>query len=140
MVKLVAISGLLILAVACSSESNMGGDGLPVQNPSESYGHSAEPITGTLTLDSKGCWFLNVDDVEHLIVFPRGFTQASEGVAMVGPDGTRFAPGSAVSGSGGVVSIDGFPGVPDGYWGGYFVFCKPDPAEVLVIDSMVPSR
>ncbi|CAN5859181.1 hypothetical protein BH23ACT4_BH23ACT4_02770 [soil metagenome] len=120
--------------------SNVGGDRLPVQIPDEDYGHFAASLTGTLHLESNGCWTIDLGDGPRLIVFPPGFTQdAEDGSVMVAPDGSAFSDGMDVDATGGIVPTDGFPGVPDGYWGNYLGFCDPDTPEVVVVDELTPA-
>lgn len=115
-----------------------GGDGLPVQNPSESYGNTSQVIDGVLTLESNGCWTIDLGDGKRLAVFPAGFTKNESGLLMSSQDGEiAVASGDEVTARGGVVPAAGFPGVPDGYWGNYLSFCKPDIEEFVVMDEIV---
>jgi hypothetical protein len=122
-----------------STTSNVGGDRLPVQVPGENYGHFAGSMTGTLHLQSNGCWTVDLGDGDRLIVFPPDFTKASDGAAMVGPSGASFSDGADVDALGGIVGTEGFPGVPDGFWGNYFQFCEAASPEIVVIDELMPA-
>jgi hypothetical protein len=126
-------------AETTSTSSNLGGDGLPVQIPDEDYGHFAGSLTGTLHLQSNGCWTVDLGDRDRLIVFPPDYALASDGEAMMGPGGVSFSNGIAVDAKGGIVPAEGFPGVPDGYWGNYFEFCDPTAADVVVVDELTPA-
>jgi hypothetical protein len=112
----------------------LGGDRLPVQVADEDYGHFAASVTGALHLRSNRCWTVDLGDGDRMVVFPPDYT--SDGAAMVGPDGSTFTDGTEIDAAGGIVLIEGFPGVPDGYWGNYFGFCDPGATEVVVIDEL----
>ncbi len=119
--------------------SNLGGDRLPVQIPEEDYGHFAGSLDGTLHLQTNGCWTVDLGDGDRLVVFPADYTRAADGAAMVGPGGASFSEGVEVDAIGGIVPAEGFPGVPDGFWGNYFEFCASDATEVVVVDGMTPA-
>ncbi|MDF1596781.1 MAG: hypothetical protein P1T08_11940 [Acidimicrobiia bacterium] len=122
------------------SSSNLGGDGLPVQQPGESYGHSSESLVGTLAQQANGCWTADLGDLPRLVVFPMGYSKPADGGSvMQGPDGTTIRSGMAFDAKGGIVPAQGFPGVPDGYWGNYLTFCDPELQEFLVLDSISPA-
>jgi hypothetical protein len=126
-------------AVTTTTTSNLGGDGLPVQVPEEDYGHFAGSLTGTLHLRSNGCWTVDLGDGDRLIVFPPDHSLASDGAAMVGPGGASFSDGMDVDAIGGIAPAEGFPGIPDGFWGNYFAFCDLAASEVVVVDELTPS-
>lgn len=126
-------------AETTSTTSNLGGDRLPVQIPDEDYGHFAGSVTGTLHLQSNGCWTVDLGDGDRLIVFPPDYTLASDGAAMMSPGGASFGDGLDVDAIGGIVPADGFPGVRDSFWGNYFEFCDPDASEVVVVDEVTPA-
>lgn len=131
---------LIFLMTACSTggEQALGGDGLPVKNPSESYGHTVGVIDGVLTLEPNGCWTIDLGDGERLAVFPTGFTKDESGRLMSSEDGEiEVGSGDEVTARGGVAPAAGFPGVPDGYWGGYLSFCKPAIEEFVVMDEIL---
>ncbi len=132
-------SGSPVPAETTTTVSNLGGDRLPVQNPDEDYGHFAGSLTGTLHLQTNGCWTLNLGDGDRLIVFPPDYTLASEGEAMMGPGDVSFSDGLEVDAIGGIVPAQGFPGVPDGFWGNHFEFCDPTGSEVVVVDQLTPA-
>lgn len=120
--------------------SNLGGDGLPVQIPDEEYGHFPGALTGSLALESNGCWRIDLGDGPRLVVFPPGYTQdPADGSLMVSPDGSTFTDGMEVDATGGIVRTDGFPGTPDGYWGNYLDFCDPGATEMVVVDQLTPA-
>lgn len=122
------------------SSSNLGGDGLPVQQPGESYGHTSESLVGTLTQQANGCWTADLGDLPRLVIFPIGYSKpAGNGRVMEAPDGTTIRSGMAFDGQGGIVPARSFPGVPDGYWGNYLTFCEPELQEFLVLDSISPA-
>lgn len=152
-VRIVLLACLAIATAACSAGpelgattvpsettttiSNVGGDGLPVQVADENYGHFAGSLTGTLHLQSNGCWTVDLGDRDRLIVFPPDYTLDSDGPKMVSPGDSSFTDGIEVDATGGIVLIEGFPGVPDGYWGNYFEFCDPAATDVVVVDELV---
>ncbi len=120
-----------------TTTSNVGGVRLPVQVANEDYGHFAASLTGALHLESNGCWTIDLGDGPRLIVFPPGFTQdADDGSVMVSPDGSTFSDGMDVDATGGIVLIEGFPRVPDGYWGNYFGFCDQGATDVVLVDEL----
>ncbi len=120
--------------------SNLGGDGLPVQQVGESYGHQSRPLEGTFTLESNGCWTANLGDADRLVVFPIGYTRPlDDGSTMQSPDGMLIRDGMGFDATGGIVPAAGFPGVPDGYWGNYLAMCDPVLGEFLVVDSIAPA-
>jgi hypothetical protein len=131
---------LMFLIPACSTggERALGGDRLPVQNPSESYGHTTEDVEGVLTLESTGCWTIDLGDGKRLAVFPAGFTKDVTGQHMRSSDGAVVVgSGDRVAAQGGTVPAAGFPGMPDGYWGNYLSFCKPAIEEFVVMDGIL---
>ncbi|MEX0796463.1 MAG: hypothetical protein WD274_07200 [Acidimicrobiia bacterium] len=132
-------TGSTVPAETTTTISNLGGDRLPVQIPGEEYGHFAASLTGTLHLQSNGCWTVDLGDGDRLVVFPPDYTLASDGAAMMGPGGVSFSDGMAVDAIGGIVPTEGFPGVPDGFWGNYFEFCDPAAAEAVVVDELTPA-
>ena len=132
-------TGSTMPAETTSTISNLGGDGLPVQIPDEDYGHFAGSLTGSLHLQSNGCWTVDLGDGDRLIVFPPDYTLASDGAAMVGPSGASFSDNMDVDAIGGIVPADRVPGVPDGFWGNYFEFCDPDASEIVVVDELTPA-
>lgn len=123
-------------STSATTQSNLGGDGLPVQNPGEDYGHFPRPLTGLLELDSKGCWTVDLGDQPRLVVFPSGYSRGDDGASMIGPNGDVFTSGVDVDVLGGIVAVEGFPGTPDGFWGGYFEFCSSTSPEVVVVDHL----
>lgn len=127
-------------AIPGVGSSNLGGDALPVQLPGEDYGHQPQLLTGTLDLQSNGCWTADLGDGPRLVVFPLGYTKPTDdGSLMLAPDGLTVATGMMFDGTGGIVPASGFPGVPDGYWGGYLDFCNPEAREFLILDSIAPA-
>ncbi len=127
-------------AVTTTTLSNLGGDGLPVQQPGESYVHSQNRLTGSMMLEANGCWTADLGDGPRLVVYPEGFaTPGDDGAVMEGPDGVRFASGVEFDAIGGIVAADTLPGNPGGFWGTYLDFCRPDRQEVIVLDSLVPA-
>jgi len=128
----------LALAACSPAEEAVGGDALPVQHPSETYGHANGEIAGTVTLEDNGCWMLDLGDGKRLLVFPTGYTMHPEGSLMLSADGTvDVGNGDSITARGGVVSADGFPGVPDGFWGNYLAFCQPPIEEFVVVDEIL---
>ena len=123
-----------------TTASNLGGDGLPVQKPSEDYGHRSSRVTGTLTLEPNGCWTVDLGDGPRLLVFPQGYDKPpDDGSLMRSPDGMIIRSGMAIDGVGGIVPTDLMPDVPDGYWGFYIGFCDPERPEMAVLDSIEPA-
>lgn len=123
---------------ACNSAGTeaLGGDGLPVQNASESYGHESAELTGIVTLEPNGCWTIDIGDGKRLLVFPEGFTKDDSGMLMRSSDGAiDIGSDDEITAMGGVVAASDFPGIPDGYWGGYLTFCKPPIEEFVVVDE-----
>ena len=135
-----SIAVLVAIALAgCSTGGEaVGGDALPVQDPSEDYGHESGDIGGTVALDEGGCWTIDLGDGERLLVFPAGYTMHADGSLMLSPDGTvDVGDGDVIAARGGVVAAKDFPGVPDGYWGNYLDFCQPPIEELVVVDEIV---
>jgi hypothetical protein len=129
-----------VLPETTTTVSNLGGDRLPVQLADEDYGHFPGSLTGSLGLESNGCWTIDLGDGPRLIVFPPGYTQDAEDTSvMVSPDGSRFSDGMGVDATGSIVLSEGFPGVPDGFWVNYFDFCDPGTTEVVVVDELSPA-
>ncbi len=127
----------LPLSTTSTTESNLGGDGLPVQNPGEEYQHVAMPLTGTLGLEANGCWIIDLGDGPRLLIFPEGFEKpAGDGASMLGRDGRRFVDGMSVDVSGGFVEAETLPGGADGFWGGYVAFCSPERRDIVIADAM----
>ncbi len=121
------------------SESNLGGDGLPVQIESQPIPHRSEPVEGVIQLHDDGCWAAEIDATELLTILPVGFAEPpDDGAVMCSPDGTRFVDGMVFEGFGAVVPIELLPGVPDGFFGGYLSFCDPEAQQVIVLDSIRP--
>lgn len=129
--------GSTVPAETTSTTSNFGGDRLPVQIPEEDYGHFAGSLTGTIHQQANGCWTVDLGDGNRLLVFPPDYTMAADGAAMMSPGGASFSDGAEVDGFGGIVPVEGFPGVADGFWGNYFEFC--DASEVVVVDELTPA-
>ncbi|HWB87745.1 MAG TPA: hypothetical protein VG872_00875 [Acidimicrobiia bacterium] len=133
------VLALTLALVACTgaAEETEGGDGLPVQNPAETYGHDSAEISGTVTLEPNGCWTIDLGDGKRLLVFPAGYTMDNELALMLSPDGqVDVGDGDLITGLGGVVSAEGFPGVPDGFWGNYLAFCEPEIGAFAVVDEI----
>ena len=82
---------------------------------------------------------IDLGDGDRLIVFPPAYTMASDGAAMVAPGGSSFSDRVGVDAICGIVPTEGFPGVPDGFWGNYFDFCDPGTSEVVVVDGLTPA-
>lgn len=116
--------------------SNLGGDGLPVQQEGEEYGHFPSPISGALELEDNGCWKISLGGESRLVAFPVGYDKGSDGVSMVSPTEQVFTDGQTVDALGGLAAVTGIPGVPDGYWGGYITFCDPEATEIVVLDEL----
>lgn len=134
-----AVLALAIALVACTGtvEETVGGDGLPVQNPAETYGHDPVEVSGTVTLEPNGCWTIDLGDGKRLLVFPAGYTMDNELALMLSPDGrVDVGDGDRIIALGGVVAAEGFPGVPDGFWGNYLAFCGPELEEFAVVDEI----
>lgn len=119
--------------------TNLGGDGRQVQNTGETYLHPGAQLSGTLVLEDNGCWKIAFAGESRIVAFPRGFTMSDSGVAMIAPDGVEYGDGLAVDAVGGPSSVDGLPGVPDGYWDGLVSFCDPAAIEIVVLDEMKPA-
>jgi hypothetical protein len=118
-------------------QSNLGGDGLPVQMEDLPIRHEAHPVSGLLQLNPNGCWAADLDASELLVIFPVGFQKPLEdGSVMRSPDGQSFRDGGAFEGWGAVVPVELLPGVPDGFMGGYLAFCDSAADEVIVLDSI----
>ena len=122
-----------------TAPSNLGGDGQPVQNPSEEYGHFPTSLAGNLELEDNGCWFLSLGGRSEIIVFPEGFTRGTNGISMVDPAGNAYTSGQAIDALGGSVGAASMPGVPDGFWGNYIEFCAPTADVVVVVDALEPA-
>ena len=122
-----------------TKQSDLGGDGLPVQLPTEEYGHFPASITGELLHESNGCWAISLGGEKRVIIFPEGFTKSSDGMAMVSPSGTRFEGGAIVDATGSPTQVASLPGGSDGFWGNYMVFCDPTASEVVVVDGLEPA-
>lgn len=123
-----------------SAISNLGGDGLPVQVPGESYGHESTQLTGVLILEGNGCWEIDKGDGPRVVIFPQGYTKPpSDGAMMLSPDGLEIRDGLEVTALGGSIEASTLPGGSDGFWGGYMTFCQPELGEVVVIDSLQPA-
>ena len=117
--------------------SDLGGDRLPVQVPSEPITHASVPIRGTFTLEANGCWIVDLGDQPRIAVFPEGTTKpADDGAVLVVPEGVVVESGTAFDGSGGVALVDDLPGGEDGFWGSYVAFCESDAVEVAVLDHV----
>jgi hypothetical protein len=132
-------TGSTVPSETTSTTSNLGGDRLPVQIPGEEYGHYAGSLAGTIHQQDNGCWTVDLGDGDRLVVFPPDFTKAADGAAMVGPGGASFSDGTEVDAVGGIVGTEGFPGVPDGFWGSYFEFCEAAKPEIVVVDELTPA-
>lgn len=126
-------------STSTTTQSNLDGDGLPVQNPGEDYGHFSRPLTGLLELDSKGCWTVDLGDQPRPVVYPLGYSKGDDGVSMIGPNGDVFTSGMEIDVLGGIVAVEGFPGTPDGFWGQYFDSCSSPSPEVIVVDQVAAS-
>ncbi len=145
-----ALAGAALIISACgqpvtdlpepttsTTESNLGGDGIPVKIPGEDYQHVARPLTGTLGLEANGCWMIDLGDGPRLLIFPEGFDKPpNDGALMEGPTGGRFADAMTVDLDGGFAQADALPGGTDGFWGGYVGFCSPERRDVVIADSM----
>jgi hypothetical protein len=137
--RIVTLLAVAIVVAACSDNGQeaLGGDGLPVKNPAETYGNTSTALTGVVTLESSGCWTVDVGDGAALMVFPEGWVEGEGGSSMTSSDGgLTAADGDTVVGVGGVVAAASFPGVPDGYWGNYLAFCEPAVEEFVVFDHV----
>lgn len=137
---IVLFLSMAVVLAACSDEGEeaLGGDGLPVKNPAESYGNTSAPISGEITLESSGCWTIEIGGGAALVVFPEGWLEDGTGAAMTSPDGAlSVASGDTVDGVGGSVPAETFPGVPDGYWGNYLAFCEPAVHKFVVLDEIL---
>jgi hypothetical protein len=135
-VLLLAACGTLSLPAA-SDQSNLGGDGLPVQTEDQQILHDAHPVTGVLRLQPNGCWTVEADGTQMVVIFPIGFLKPpDDGRSMQSPDGFFFSDGSSFEGMGSAVPVGRLPGYPDGLFGDYLAFCGPDTPEVFVLDSI----
>ncbi len=137
---IVLLLAMAVTLTACSDEGEeaLGGDGLPVKNPAETYDNPSAPLTGVVTLESSGCWTIDIGNGASLVVFPEGWVEAETGSAMTSSDGAlSIASGNAVDAVGGSVTAESFPGVPDGYWGNYLAFCEPEVDEFVVLDEVL---
>lgn len=122
-----------------TTTSNTGGEAFPVQLPDENYGHFPFALSGDLSLDDRGCWTIAFAGEERLLIFPMGFTLASDGSTTVSPTGEGFASGQSVDMTGGLTATSSLPGVPDGFWGNYLSFCDPNANEVVIVDDLSPA-
>lgn len=142
---LIAMTAVVIgLVPACSTGSEgiedqaLGGDRLPVKVASEVYPATDTELTGVVSLHDDGCWMVDIGDGERLVVFPEGFGEDESGTAMVSSDGSQqVTDGSHLEFIGGPFVAEVMPGVPDGYWGNYLVFCAPEVEEFVVIDLLI---
>lgn len=133
------VEGSALSPPTVSDQSDLGGDGLPVQHENQPIPHQSEPLEGTLGLRPNGCWTVASDPGELLVIFPAGFHKPPEdGSAMRAPDGVSFTDGTRVEGLGAVVPVELHPGVPDGFFGGYLAFCDSEAQRVAVFDSLRP--
>lgn len=136
-VSIVACGESFSLAPSDSPESNLGGDGLPVQLVNQPIPHRSEEIHGTMRMYETGCWAAETDAAELLVIFPVGFTKPiDDGAVMRSPHGVSFGDGTPFIGEGAMVPVELLPGIPDGFLGGYLSFCDSEASQVFVMDSM----
>lgn len=121
-----------------TTAASQGGFGAPVKTAGEFAG-TAYPVRGALELAGDGCWFLDTGNGRFLVVFPAGFEHASDDpTVMTGPDGLSYTTGTTIDGHASVVFPEELPGGPDGRWGNYRDFCRPDDRRTLVFDAVQP--
>jgi hypothetical protein len=126
----VAIAGVLI---AAQQPSNQAGMGIPTENLVDEPGTAPDAIAGTLHVAGNGCFHLRTDDGQLFVIWPEGFTQ--DAAVVVGSDGTRYAAGDALGGTGWVRTVDEVIDAadgPDGYLDMVLGYCaEGEPIAVL---------
>lgn len=120
---------------------NLGGFGAPSQTPGEFAGpNPTYHLTGTLRLADNGCWYVEVNGIERLVVLPVGYElDAVDSAVLRDPDQRAFRHGDPVDGSARFVLEAQLPGGADGKWGNYVDFCGPELREVAVFDDLAPA-
>lgn len=120
---------------------NDGGFGAPSQTAGE-FGDDYSPytVTGTLQLADTGCWYIELNGVERLLVFPEGFSFAeSDTTTIVDAESVEFHTGDAIDGVTTFRHESTLPGGTAGKWGNYLTFCDPSIRELAVFDTMTPA-
>ncbi len=117
-----------------------GGFGPPAQGVGEFTKSFSNKITGTLYVDTAGCWTIEINGTHRMVVMPTGFEfDPSSAAILVGPDGTPFASGAPIDGEAFFEFGDLISGGPDGRWGNLMDFCDPELRELVVLDVVEPA-
>ncbi|MDO8338828.1 MAG: hypothetical protein Q7T15_11320 [Microcella sp.] len=134
---IIAVVVLLVVAAppAEAPGSDLGGPGLPVQAPGETYTGEPVALEAALVVGSEGCFRLDTADGERFVIWPRGFTTGGD--AVVDADGEVIPDGATVAAEGVEMAYDALLAIegPDGYWANVAGFCIGDDETVLVLDA-----
>jgi hypothetical protein len=83
------------------TETDEGGFGAPSLNGNElATDGMTYQVTGSVGIGEYGCWYISLNELERLLVFPAGWDFAgSTSPALQGPAGGVVGPGDEVVGS-----------------------------------------
>ena len=130
-------AGVLVALTACSPTDDTAGFGLPTQPPDEPVPGARAEVSGTLRVESNGCFTLESDaGTRRWIVWPSGLEADGDVVRLGGSDAA--GDGDELTGVGAEVDPSAFPQWenPDSYFRSFGTFCDADTLGVVVLDEV----
>jgi len=133
----VVLAALALLPAACSG--NEAGFGLPTEPADETLAAARTDLSGTLHVESDGCFTWQGEDGLHRwVVWPRGAGQDMSDGARVRVGGRLLGEGDEVAGSGTLAEASVLPGWSDenSYFGSFGRFCDADVRGIVVFHEV----
>lgn len=139
---LVALALIAPHLAACSTvaaDDALGGPGLPVQLPGESYTGDAIDVDARLVVGDEGCFRLSAQGRDRFVIWPAGFRM--EGDVVITRDGEQLESGDPVTGPATLMPVDDLFAIegPDGYWAATAGFCLTGEDAIVVLDDVEPA-
>ena len=142
--QLAALAVLCFSVGACAGQppaGDEGGFGLPILPSNDPPRGPAGVVTGTLRVESNGCFTLDLDEGDQpWVVWPSGTTQ--EGDRVILPGGDEVGDGDRLRGDGALADADDLPewSVSDSYFHAFGTFCGADERGVVLLDRVHRDR
>lgn len=135
-----AVAGALVLLCAglagCGpgTADDTAGFGLPIHEAEPSS--TVEEVSGTLRVESNGCFTLEVGGTRPWVVWPPGSSHDGDQVLLA--DGEAVADGDRLTGTGTLEGADALPDWtnPDSYFHSFGTFCEAEERGVVLLTQV----
>ena len=135
---LAAIAGVGAATLAgCAGEDDSAGFGVPTLVFSEVIDTVAQPLEGTVVVESNGCFDLELPGGElRWIVWPEGTRLGDDGDQVVVGE-LPVSNGDAITAAGAVAEADVLPGWenPDSYFASFGAFCGAEERGIVALEQ-----